>query len=529
MGMICAAERTGEGEQKAEAAGGRVSIGAADSEGHPKGKLLSPERRRTAVRSQIGDCATIAGVDKQCRREVIRCEQVNAWGLLSVEGIEMTAQAIFIMGIRALSYVSTHGPRFSRAVLAGTLSAVSLPSLAQTNSTAQPRSSAKYLSSEAIQEAPVTPAKGQSSDSESEADQLSEQAKRALAAQHWAEAAAALEKLAHLAPTVPEVHANLGMAYYFQGRPDEALASFDRALKLKPKIPQVRIMAGICQAELGRNREAITVLAPAFRKPSDQEIGRLIGLHLQQAYSELKQHDNATATGEELLRRYPDDAEIIFQVSRLYADRSYELMSHLMRSDPDSAWVHYANAQVQDSLARYEVARQEYENVLKRQPAMPGVHYRLGRVILLGAPRTPESLEEASRAFEEELAISPRHPDAEYELGEINREQSRYDLALDHFSRAVSQQPDFIEARIGLGRTLLKVGQTAQAVPHLKEAARLDPENKVPHALLARAYRALGDSAASQAEIDAYRKLGQSGTSTFVPAVGARTAQQIDP
>jgi tetratricopeptide (TPR) repeat protein len=441
----------------------------------------------------------------------------------------MTAKSIFTVVIRALSRVPAARSKFSWAALPVILLALPALSLPQTSITAQPRTSAEYRSSAAIQEAPVTLTNEQNSDSRPETERLSEQAKRALDAQHWPEAATALEKLAKLAPTTPEVHANLGMAYYFQGRPKEALASFDRALKLKPQMPQARLMAGICQAELGRSLEAVAVLAPAFRKTSGAEIEHLIGLHLQQAYSELKQYDKAVAVGEELLRRYPNDAEVFFQVSRLYADRSYELMSHLMRSDPDSAWVHYANAQVQESLARYDVARSEYENVLKRQPAMPGAHYRLGRVILLGAPSTPESLEEATRAFEQELAIGSRNPDAEYELGEINRQQGKYDLAHDHFSRAVSQQPDFAEARIGLGRTLLKLAQTAQAVSHLKEAARLDPENKVPHVLLANAYRALGDFAASQAEMQAYSKLDQVGKVARVPMAGAPTAQQIDP
>jgi tetratricopeptide (TPR) repeat protein len=372
---------------------------------------------------------------------------------------------------------------------------------------------------------PQTPAAA----TQSEVEQASQRAKLALDARQWPEATAILEKVAQLAPSVPQIHANLGMAYYFQGRPTEALASFRRALKLKPQMPQVGLMAGICQAELGRSVEAITVLEPAFRKPSGAEIDHLVGLRLQQAYSGLKQYDKAVAVGEELLKRYPNDAEILFQVSRLYADRSYELMSHLKRSDPDSAWVHYANAQVQESLQRYDIARLEYEDALKRQPGMPGVHYHLGRITLLEATPTPESLAAASRAFEEELAIGPRNPDAEYELGEINREQGKYELALDHFSKAVSQQPDFVEARIGFAKTLLSLGQAAQAVPQLKEAARLDPEDKVPHALLARAYHVLGDSPAAAAEIEAVRKFDQVGQAASVPIADAPTAQNTIP
>jgi tetratricopeptide (TPR) repeat protein len=369
----------------------------------------------------------------------------------------------------------------------------------------------------------------QTSAPEPEAVQLSEQAKDALEAHHWQEASTALEKLAKLMPTNPEVHANLGLAYYFEGRTSQALAAFTRALALRPQMPRARAMTGICQAELGRDAEAIAILAPAFHKTSDPEIGRLIGLHLQRSYTELKQFDKAITTGEELLKRYPHDPEILFQVSRNYGDRSYELMTDLMRSAPDSVWMHYANGQVEESLARYDVAKAEYEQVLKQEANLPGVHYRLGRVILLSGPRTPESLAEATRAFEEELAIGPRNPAAEYELGEINREQGNYESAIAHFSRAVSQQPNFVEARIGLGRTFIKVGQPAQAVTQLREAVRLDPENKVSHVLLANAYKSSGDLAASQAEFETYRKLNQANISRLVPPAGAPTAQQVDP
>ena len=415
---------------------------------------------------------------------------------------------------------------FARA--AGMITVLILPAIALSQ-TPQGRSNVQNRSDTAKTAAAASLGDEQSPSPAPYAVQLSAEAKGALEARQWPEAAAALEKLAKLHPEIAEVHANLGLAYYFEGRPSQALASFGRALKLKTQMPQAKVMVGICEAELGRHVEAIAILAPAFHKPSDPEIGRLIGLHLQHSYAELKQRDKALATGEELLRRYPDDAEILFQVSRVYADRSYELMSKLMRSDRDSAWVHYANAQVQESLLRYDVAKREYENALKRQPAMPGLHYRLGRVILLGSPRTPESIEEATRAFEEELSKDERNAEAEYELGEINREQGKYDLAFDHFSRAVTQQPNFVEARIGLGRTLLKEGKAAQAVPHFKEAVRLDPENKVPHVLLANAYKALGDAAASRAEMDVYQKLEQTETSGMAPAAGAPTAQQIDP
>src|SRR5260370_6488765 len=108
----------------------------------------------------------------------------------------------------------------------------------------------------------------------------SDQAREALASKKWDDAAKALQHLAQLAPSVPEVQANLGMALFFEGRATEALAAFDRARKLNPAMPQVELMVGLCQAELGRYREAVAILAPAFEHPPDADTGRLIGFYL---------------------------------------------------------------------------------------------------------------------------------------------------------------------------------------------------------------------------------------------------------
>jgi tetratricopeptide (TPR) repeat protein len=341
-------------------------------------------------------------------------------------------------------------------------------------------------------------------------DRYSDQARVALSAKKWNEAETALEHLAQLAPGVPQVQANLGMALFFEGRAEEALKAFERARKLDATLPQVEVMIGVCDAELGRYQEAIAILTPAFAQPTDDETGRLIGLHLQRSYAELKQFDKADATGEQLLKRYPKDPEILFQVSRLHAERSYQLMKQLMEAAPDSYWVHMANAQVQESLARYDLAQQEYRKAIALNSGGIGAHYGLGRAILNG-PRDPHAIDEAAREFERELAISPANATAEFELGEIARERGQLDAARDHFLKAVRYNPDLFEAQIGLARLLLKQGSPRDAVRHLEQAARLDPGDTLPHYLLASAYKSLGDSAGAGRELDVYRKLRASG------------------
>src|SRR5436309_11632705 len=130
---------------------------------------------------------------------------------------------------------------------------------------------------------------------QSEIETTSKQAQEAMAAKDWAVAVKSLEKLAGLAPGVSEVQANLGLAYYSDRRILEASKAFERALKLNPKMTQAEMMLGLCYAELGCNQQAIAILASAFRHPSYNQMGRLIGLDFQRTYECLHLHDKVLA------------------------------------------------------------------------------------------------------------------------------------------------------------------------------------------------------------------------------------------
>src|SRR6266446_1006177 len=344
-------------------------------------------------------------------------------------------------------------------------------------------------------------------------ERYSADAERAMAARDWPAAAKALQQLARQAPGVPEVHANLGLAYYSQNLVSEAAAEFQEALSLDPKFPRADWMLGLCNAELGRSEAAVKLLEPAWGHPPDEQAARLIGLDLLRAYQGVHQFAKAAALGEELVRRYPKDSEIVYQVSRLHAGRSYQLMKQLMQAAPDSYWVHDANAQVHESLERYDLAQQEYRKAIELNPNAPGAHYGLGRTIL-GGSKDPQSIDEAAREFERELAVSPENASAEFELGEIARQRGQFDIAREHFSKAVRYTPDFFEAQVGLARLLIKQGSPREAIPHLEQAVRLEPRDTLPHYLLATAHKTLGNAAAADRELNLYRTLRASGKHT---------------
>lgn len=338
-----------------------------------------------------------------------------------------------------------------------------------------------------------------------EIERYSQEAERALGKKNLAKAVVALEKLAQLTPDVAEVHGNLGMVYYTQGRFGEAAAALQRALKLNSRMTNAELMLGICFAELGRNKQAVPILEPAFRDPPDSQIGRLIGLELQRAYAGLQQYGKADGVSDELLNRYPNDAEILYHASRLHGDRALQLMTRLVDVAPNSVWVQLAFAQVHESEKQYDSAITQYRIALRMDPRLPGVHFSLGRALLLNS-KTEKSREEALREFEQELAIDPQNSNAEYEIGEIYRQQGQLEQAREHFLRAIQHHPEFEDADIALARILINLKKPREALPHLLAAIDVTPTNEVSHFLLATAYKSLGDSANHEKEMALFQK-----------------------
>lgn len=336
--------------------------------------------------------------------------------------------------------------------------------------------------------------------------QYSLEAKRALAEKNAPAAVAALEKLARLTPNDPNVQANLGTVLYIEGQYEQAAERFKKALKLDPKIGSVRPLLGICYAELGQAKEAIPLLGPAFRHPPNKKVGRLIGIELMDAYRSSNNNLEALVVSEELLKRYPNDPEILYRAGHLYGDRSVQIMRRLVKVAPKSPWKRMAFAEALEDEKRYDLAIIEYHKVIASDPTMPGIHYLLGRAILLNSVDSNKTQEKAMKEFQEALRQNPRNAAAAYELGEIYFRRGEAKESASYLSLSVKINPDSEQAQIALARSLMSFRKFPEALPHLRIAIQLDPGNDTAHFLLARVYKALGNSTAYQHEMELYQK-----------------------
>jgi tetratricopeptide (TPR) repeat protein len=367
-----------------------------------------------------------------------------------------------------------------------------------------------------------------------QAESLYQQGERALAEQRYAEAAQAYEQLQQLQPGVAEVHARLGLIYFQQGRYADAIPPLRRALKLKPALPNLDALLAMCLSETGQHKEALPALEKGFHHQSaDAALRRMIGLHLERSYTDMGRDADAVAVALELSRLYPDDPEVLYHTGRLFGNYAYLQVMRLSRVAPDSVWLHQAVGEANESQGLLDDAIKEYRLVLAASPNRPGVHFRIGRVLLARSAQGKGDAGAEAAALEEfdrELQIDPSNANAAYEIGEIQRKAGRLDMAVASFRKAVEADPEFEEALVGLGRTLIASADPGAALAPLKKATALDPRDEVAFYQIAQAHRALGEEAAQREALATFERLrSEKATQASVPAGRPNvTKQSID-
>ncbi|MEO8078675.1 MAG: tetratricopeptide repeat protein, partial [Acidobacteriota bacterium] len=300
---------------------------------------------------------------------------------------------------------------------------------------------------------------------------LFQQGERALAEHRYADAEQAYLRMRQLQPAVAEVHARLGLIYFQQGRFAEALPPLQRALQLKPALPNVGALLAMSLSEIGRHDEALPGLEKAFHQSADPALRRMAGLHLQRSYTDLGRDRDAVVVALDLSRLYPDDPEVLYHTGRLFGNYAYLQTVKLARIAPDSVWLHQAAGEANESQGQLDEAISQYRQVLALAPNRPGIHFRLGRVLLTRSGQAmadPAAESDAVKEFGMELQIDPTNADAAYEIGEAMRKAGHVDKAIESFRRAVDAYPAFEAALVGLGRALVAAGDAGNALPPLQ-------------------------------------------------------------
>ena len=263
-----------------------------------------------------------------------------------------------------------------------------------------------------------------------------------------------------------------------------------------------------------RCREAVPILRRAVLESrelssNDKDLRRQGGLAGVRCAMLGPNPETATEFLRILAREFPRDPEVLYLSVHTYSDLSTRAAQQLATSAPNSSQAHELNAEALEVQGKWEEAQKEYESVLRTSPNEPGLHFRLGR-LLLSKPNPPADIaEQARKEFQAELKIDPSNAGAEYVLGELARQGQDWDEAAQHFARATKLDLAFGDAFLGLGESLIAAKKFSEAVSPLEEAVKLEPTNPAAHYNLATAYSRSGRKADADREFTIHRQMTQ--------------------
>jgi tetratricopeptide (TPR) repeat protein len=278
-----------------------------------------------------------------------------------------------------------------------------------------------------------------------------------------------------------------------------SLSAADTPHKPPAADPSATVRHATQLAETGHCDRALPVLTGSVAHVPDAELKKTAAFDAIKCAMTMNQMDAAVGFVQMLQREFPKDPQVLYVATHVYSDLSVRASQQLMYSAPASFQVHELNAEALETQGRWDDAAAEYRLVLQQNPRLPGMHYRLGRIIL-SKPRTDTSSDQARREFKAELEIDPTNAGAEYVLGELARQDTNYPEAIEHFSRAAKLDTTFADAFIGLGRSLIAAGQASEALAPLQAAIKLQPQNAAAHYHLGVVYNRTGHKAEADKE-----------------------------
>lgn len=245
-------------------------------------------------------------------------------------------------------------------------------------------------------------------------------------------------------------------------------------------------------AESGKCSEALPLLkqlAAQSRSEDEKRRALIDGVRCAMAL------DQRAVAGEflgQLGKHFPQDPEVLFVLVHAYSDLSTRASQDLATTAPSSPQAHELNAESLEVQGKWDEAAKEYQQVLEQNPRQPGIHFRLGRLLLSKPNPDSTAAEQARKEFQQELEIDPKNAGAEYILGELAREANQFPEAAGHFARATKLDVSFADAFLGLGMTYVSDGKPTEAIPPLETYVKMEPANPAGHYQLAMAYNRAG-------------------------------------
>lgn len=279
---------------------------------------------------------------------------------------------------------------------------------------------------------------------------------------------------------------DLGTILYEADRYDEARQSFSRLANLRSDGAPAWAMLGLCEFELRNYEQSLQHLrrAQAIGLRNNAELSSVAEYHLAILHTRFEQYEAGTETLFTMARAGNESPSLI-EALGLSVLRMPFLPSD-MPPDKREMVLMAGRAAYDMRTNRAADGKKEFEELIARYGEAPNVHYAYGTFLLNTEP------DAALGEFNREIHISPNHVAARLQIAFEDIKRADFAAGLPFAEKAVELAPQLFAAHDALGRILLGMGNTDQAISELETAVKLTPDSPEVRFALYTAYARAG-------------------------------------
>jgi predicted Zn-dependent protease len=313
------------------------------------------------------------------------------------------------------------------------------------------------------------------------------QAKEAMLAQRYREAAGIYRRMAAQMPGEPGIRFNLALALHQAGEMMESTRILESIRASQRNNPRYWFLLGEGYLNLGTPEKAVSPLEEAARlEPANPDAG----LELASALLESGQFTKSEEHFRAFSQTRPDAPEIWagLALSQLGLGRPREAENSRARlaALPESPEKHEMLARIDLRTGQKALAVQDLQNAARLSPSNPQIQSMLARAFIAN-----RQFEEAIVLLKPLLARAPDNSGWLFDLGDALLQTGKLEEAIPVLRRTVEISPGLLPAQAKLGEALLSSGSAQEAAGHLEAAALMDRDGSI-HFQLATAYRRIG-------------------------------------
>jgi superkiller protein 3 len=267
----------------------------------------------------------------------------------------------------------------------------------------------------------------------------------------------------------------LGNAFLALGLLDRAEKSSQLALSTAPDcIACYQSLAQIAERQDNSEKALAYLVAAKKRAPQNPEVLFEFG----KVCLERNLVDDALPALSKALELQPENDSYVYvlgsaNVARGQLPDALSLFQRLLQKHPHDAILTYAIGAVYYLQGKYTEAETALKQSLAVQPNQVAASYYLGL--------TYDAIGDDDRAipvFKDLLKSNPQHSPSYVKLGGILLRAHQYDEAQQNLERAVSLDPDSVEAHYQLGLLLRRLGKPGDSETQFAESRKLEAEQR---------------------------------------------------